>query len=51
MSGRSALFSLDGFKAGNDSRGHLVGNRLLQKVAGRPTAIGGPHGVFRLGDG
>ncbi|MEO5900290.1 MAG: EAL domain-containing protein, partial [Ilumatobacteraceae bacterium] len=51
-SGRSAVLfiDLDGFKAVNDTYGHLVGDEVLTLVARRITALVRPHDIVgRLG--
>lgn len=40
------LIDLVGFKAMNDTHGHLFGDRLLQQVARRLQAAASPHGVI-----
>jgi diguanylate cyclase (GGDEF)-like protein len=45
-----ALFDLDGFKAYNDTLGHLAGDALLTRVAARLKAAVSAHGsAYRLG--
>jgi two-component system, cell cycle response regulator len=44
------LFDLNGFKQYNDTHGHLAGDELLARLAGRLDAAVRPHGrAYRLG--
>jgi two-component system cell cycle response regulator len=44
------LFDLNGFKRYNDTHGHLAGDELLKRLAGRLDAAARPHGrAYRLG--